>query len=176
MIKPAISGSLFAKMFPGASKFFQENAPTDVFNQAEQEAAVIHQQLQAAVQMPLEVPAPAAVVPATPAAVVPQVPAGQPTAAELMTLFTASQQENATLKATNTGLQAAISELQPKAASWDAYQSSLQGIRPNENKPTGSTTPANELGNKEQAHLSHLQELKAKYPNLTAGLDIPDPE
>lgn len=46
MIKNTVTGSILAKLFPGMSKFFLENASQEQVNQAEQEAAVIHQQLQ----------------------------------------------------------------------------------------------------------------------------------
>ncbi|MEZ0484285.1 hypothetical protein [Fibrella aquatica] len=48
MVKNTITGSMLAKLFPSMSKYFLENASQEQVNQAEQEAAVIHQQLEAA--------------------------------------------------------------------------------------------------------------------------------
>ena len=83
MNKNTVTGSLLARFFPSMSKYFLENASQEQVNQAEQEAAVLHQQLQsletpttpAATTAPIAsptptTPAPAAAVevPATPTA------------------------------------------------------------------------------------------------------------
>jgi|GEM_PF-6486366 len=47
MLKNTVTGSVLAKLFPTMSKHFLENASQDDVTKAEQEAAVIHQQLQA---------------------------------------------------------------------------------------------------------------------------------
>lgn len=47
MLKNTITGSMLAKLLPGVSKFFLENASQEEVNKAEQEAAVLHQQLNA---------------------------------------------------------------------------------------------------------------------------------
>lgn len=93
MLKNTVTGSFFAKMFPNASKWLLENASQDVVNTAEQEAAVLHQQMQSGVETTPSAPAaPVAAVPpatpaAAPAAAVP--PATLPTAAELTSQLTA---------------------------------------------------------------------------------------
>lgn len=45
MAKNTVTGSFLARMFPTMAKHFLENASQDDVNKAEQEAAVIHQQL-----------------------------------------------------------------------------------------------------------------------------------
>ncbi|KAB7728005.1 hypothetical protein F5984_19820 [Rudanella paleaurantiibacter] len=45
MAKNTVTGSFLARMFPTMAKHFLENASQDEVNKAEQEAAVIHQQL-----------------------------------------------------------------------------------------------------------------------------------
>lgn len=48
MLKNTVIGSALAKLLPGVAKVFLENASQDEVVQAEQAAAVLHQQLQAA--------------------------------------------------------------------------------------------------------------------------------
>ena len=77
MLKNTVTGSVLAKLFPTMAKHFLENASQEEVNKAEQEAAVVHQQMQGngtgevsastvlagettSAQMPLEVPAPVA--------------------------------------------------------------------------------------------------------------------
>lgn len=45
MLKNTVTGSFLANLFPSFAKTFLENATQDEVNKAEQEAAVIHQQL-----------------------------------------------------------------------------------------------------------------------------------
>lgn len=75
MSKNTVSGSFFARMFPTASKFFLENASQDDVNKAEQEAAVLHQQMQSNGITPPMAPVTAPVAEAVTPPVAPVVPA-----------------------------------------------------------------------------------------------------
>ena len=86
MLKNTLTGSLLAKILPATvAKHFLENATQEDVNKAEQEAAILHQQMQAGVET--TPPAPAAPVATVPAA--PTAPATGPTAAELTSQLTA---------------------------------------------------------------------------------------
>ncbi|WP_375445733.1 hypothetical protein [uncultured Fibrella sp.] len=109
MVKNTITGSLLAKLFPSMSKYFLENASQEQVNQAEQEAAVIHQQLQAA-----EKPAGVVVAEATPVlaggaeaveAVLLEIPAPQqPGAVDVMALTKRATDAEATVTTLQTQL------------------------------------------------------------------------
>ncbi|MCK8493790.1 hypothetical protein M0L20_18130 [Spirosoma sp. RP8] len=75
MLKNPVSGSFLASLLPSFALTFLANATQEQVNQAEQEAAVIHQQLQAATVTPPAVPP---VTPAQPTAAVPPVASATP--------------------------------------------------------------------------------------------------
>ncbi|GAB3803007.1 hypothetical protein GCM10028819_32250 [Spirosoma humi] len=89
MLKNTVTGSILAKLLPATvAKHFLENASQDEVNKAEQEAAVLHQQMQSGVETTPPAPAtPVAAVPAAPAT--PAAPVTGPTAAELTSQLTA---------------------------------------------------------------------------------------
>lgn len=69
--------------------------------------------------------------------------------------------------------QARITELEPKATQWDAYQASLKG----EAGKADGTTPAkpkNVSADADQARIDDLRSLKAKHPSLLEDLELPD--
>ena len=68
--------------------------------------------------------------------------------------------------------QARVTELEPAASQWDAYQASLKGTHGND----GTTPPKPKPGasTAEQAHIDELRTLKAKHPSMFEGIDVPD--
>lgn len=91
MLKNTVTGSMLAKLLPGVAKFFLENASQDEVTKAEQEAAVLHQKLEAAEVVAEATPTPAvAAEPAeatTDAGAMPlEVPAPQPNAVDVVAL------------------------------------------------------------------------------------------
>lgn len=171
---------LLSSLFGKSEKAISEKLSADEFNTFSQELQQAAGKLDARAD---EVPAPVAADPVAglreipaPAAVVP--PAA-PVAADPVALTNALAQvatltaELATANAGLTTANATIARLQPKAASWDAYQASLQGAKPDENKPAGKSANTG-LSAKDQAEIENLRRLKEKHPGLMEGIDIPD--
>lgn len=109
MLKNTVTGSILAKVLPATvAKHFLENASQEDVNKAEQEAAVLHQQMQAGTES----------VPATPVAAVPpaalDTTATGPTAAELT-----SQLSTMSTRATTAENQVASLTTQLAAANQD---------------------------------------------------------
>lgn len=118
MSKNTVTGSFLARMFPTASKFFLENATQDDVNKAEQEAAVLHQHMQAngvalpgtpapvaeAVTPPVAPVVPAPVAPVATAPVAPEAPATSPELTAMTTRATTAESQVTALTAQITTL------------------------------------------------------------------------
>lgn len=85
----------------------------------------------------------------------------------------------ATAQADLTASRAQLSEVQGKAAQWDAYKASLTATvvaDDSTNTKPGKKVAESGLSAKEEAHLERMTELKAKYPGLMADIDVPTQE
>ncbi|UHG93371.1 hypothetical protein [Spirosoma oryzicola] len=170
MSKNTVNGSFFAKLFPNASKWFLENASQDEVNKAEQEAAVLHQQMQAGVETtpPAGTPAagtpaaPVAALPATPAAPVAapaapaagqmplEVPAPQPSASELTSQLTVMTTRATNAEGQVTTLNAQVTALTTDRDRYKAWH--------DKHKTLATALPATDSTNKGEQAENNLSE------------------
>jgi len=197
MVKNTVSGSVLAKLFPSMFKQFSENASQEDFNKAEQEAAVIFQQLKAGEDKPAEVGADIAALFPTSGSVL----ASKLSAEELKTLTAEVTEIQTRLSAQAQGNQAVaddltktkaelgkvqgelsaaqgkVTELSPKAEKWDAQEAALKGsnLANDSTNTNGKGKVETGLSAKDQANLDEKLRLAAKYPGLMADMGITVP-
>lgn len=149
MLKNTVTGSVLAKLLPSFAKTFLENASQDEVNQAEQEAAVLHQKLQAGTGTPTDqeqaAPGAAPIVPvaATPSTGSQVTPAPAGNATDLTSQLTAMTTRATTAEASVTSLNSQLASANQELSRYKEWYQKQKGV--------GTTLPTADASNRGQA-------------------------